>query len=342
MPLTLYKRGKIYHYRGTLGGGASEVATTRLRGSTGTTQKDLASQYVNDIERQFWKGHRHGQAAVLTFAAAASEYRKMGRPDRFLESVEDYWKTTLVKDINNGRVRQGAMVLYPTQSNATRNRQFIVPTMAIINHAASMDLCPLIRVKRFPEVRKEKTPATWEWIKAFMAVANPHLGALACFMFLTGTRVSDALALEWGAVDLSTARVLVCQGKLGGEERLAHLPPALVVAMANIQSNREDSEKVFKYSSRHTARTQWEAAYKRASLPRLTFHTCRHGFATGMMHAGVDPITVAKLGGWKDAKHVFTTYGHAMADDTLANRLIDTPVEQSTIVTDDNSVKSAS
>ena len=321
MPLTIFKRGKVYHYRGSLGGGKSEVPTTRLRGSTGTSQKDLASQYINDLERQFWADHRYGKAAVLTFAAAASEYRKMGRPIRFLESVEDYWKTTLVKDINSGRVRQGAVVLYPTQSNATRNRQFIVPTMAIINHAASMNLCAFIRVKRFPEVRKEKTPATWEWIQAFMAAANPHLGALACFMFLTGTRISDALDLTWDDVDLPSARALVRQGKLGGEERLAHLPAALVAALGNIQSNREGDAKVFKYSTRHTARTQWEAAIARAKIARLTFHTCRHGFATGMMHAGVDPITVAKLGGWKDAKHVFSTYGHAMADDTLANRL---------------------
>ena len=40
-----------------------------------------------------------------------------------------------------------------------------------------------------------------------------------------------------------------------------------------------------------------------------------------MLHAGVDVITVAKLGGWKDAKHVFSTYGHAMQDETLADRI---------------------
>jgi integrase len=235
--------------------------------------------------------------------------------------VEDYWKSTLVRDINNGRVRQGAMALYPTQSNATRNRQFIVPTMAIINHAASMDLCLHLRVKRLPEIRKEKPFATWRWIQSFMAVANPHLGALACFMFLTATRVSDALMIRWDDVDLESGRAIIRQGKLGGDERLAHLPPELVVALTNIHSDREPGTAVFIYSTRHTARKQWDAAVKRAKISHLTFHTCRHGFATGMMHAGVDPITVAKLGGWKDARHVFATYGHALADDTLANRL---------------------
>ena len=40
-------------------------------------------------------------------------------------------------------------------------------------------------------------PATWAWVQSFMAVASPHLGALACFMFLTGARISEALAVTW-------------------------------------------------------------------------------------------------------------------------------------------------
>ena len=43
---------------------------------------------------------------------------------------------------------------------------------------------------------REKEPATWEWVQAFMAATEdpmrcPHLGALACFMFLTGARISE-------------------------------------------------------------------------------------------------------------------------------------------------------
>jgi len=145
------------------------------------------------------------------------------------------------------------------------------------------------------------------------------MGALACFMFLTGARISEALAVRWRDVDLSSARANIKQGKLGGEERRAHLPPVLVAAMANIPSNREPGGKVFGYSSRSTAKPIWFAVIRRAEIKLLSFHACRHGFATAMLHAGVDPITVAKLGGWKDAKHVFSTYGHAMEDDTLAN-----------------------
>jgi len=56
----------------------------------------------------------------------------------------------------------------------------------------------------------------------------------------------------------------------------------------------------------------------------LTFHSCRHGFATGLLRAGVDVVTVAKLGGWKSPAHVFQTYGHANDDVTQTEKLFGT------------------
>ena len=320
MPLKLYRRddGDIWHYRGT-------VAGRRLRGSTGSAKKEVADRYVSEIESRQWKGHFDGPEAVLTFAQASIMYRDSEKATRFLDKVEDYWKNTIVKDITGGGVRKGAMVTYTGVSGATRNRQFIVPTMAVINHTASLDMCRNLKVDRFPVVTKEKVPATWEWVQAFMAVASPHLGALAAFMFLTGARISEALDLRWSDVDLAARRALIRQTKIGAERR-PHLPPVLVAAMANIESNREPDAKVFKYSTRDTAKPLWRAAAKRAKITPLSYHACRHGFATALLHRRIDPITVAKLGGWKSAQHVFQTYGHAMEDDTLADLITDTPV----------------
>lgn len=322
MPLKLYRRNEIWHYRGT-------VAGRRIRGSTQTANKDRAKQIASAREEREWKSSHYGPETVVTFADAAMLYRKAEKPTRFLETIEDYWKDTPVKQITSEAVRQSAIVLCPKAKGATRNRNVIVPTQAIINHAARLELCRHLKVTRFPVVAKKKEPATWEWIQAFMAEASPHMGALACFMFLTGARISDAIDVLWSDVDLQARRATIRQGKLGGEERQAHLPPALVVAIANIPSNREPSAKVFQYSSRDTAKPIWFAVIRRAKIKRLTYHSCRHGFATAMLHAGIDPITTAKLGGWKDAKHVFATYGHAMEDDTLADRISGTPVAQS-------------
>jgi integrase len=311
MSLTIYKRGAIWHYRGT-------VAGRRLRGSTLTADEEIARQVASGVENRAWKGHLYGPEAVLTFAQAAILYRQAQKPTRFLARIEDYWRDTLVRDITPGAIRQSAIALFPSVSGATRNRQVIVPTQAIINHAAEMELCRSVKVKRFPVETKSKEPATWEWVEAFMSCANPHLGALACFMFLTGARVTEALNVRWQDVDLTAGRALIRQTKIGAERR-AHLPGPLVAAIANIEG--EKIGKVFRYSSRMTAKIQWNAAIKRAGIKHLSFHACRHGFATALLRSGVDPITVAKLGGWKDARHVFTTYGHAAAEDTQADRI---------------------
>lgn len=313
MPLKLHRRGEIWHYRGT-------VAGRLIRGSAKTADKAIAQRIAAERETREWKGSLDGPESVLTFAQAAMMYRAANKPTRFLDAIEDYWKDTTVKSINSGAVRKAALALLPRAKGATRNRQVIVPTQAIINHAAEQDFCRPLRVTRYPVEKVEKEPATWEWVQAFMGVASPHLGALACFMFLTGARVSEALAVTWGDVDLSKRRVLVRQTKIGAERR-PHLPPALVVALANIDGARTPDASVFGYSSAHTAKWPWRAAIKRAGVKRLTFHACRHGFATAMLHSGVDPVTVAKLGGWKSTAHLFATYGHAMSDDTLADRI---------------------
>lgn len=323
MPLTLYKRGKIWHCRGL-------VAGVRVRRSLRVEKKDDAQREANRIESLVLKGRYDGPGAILTFADAAAHYRKLGKVPRYLEKIEDYWKDTMVRDITRGKVREAAIVLYPKASGATRNRSVIVPTLAVINHCADLELCPPLRVKWFPVVKaKAKEPATWEWGQAFMRHSSPHLGALACFMLLTGARVSEALSVTWADMDLQKSRVTITMGKLDGETREAHMPPALVAAIANIPSNRQPEATVFQYSSQHTAKYPWAAAAKRAGIAPLTFHSCRHGFATALLHKGVDVVTIAKLGGWKSPEHVFKTYGHANKDDTLANRISDTPTTRS-------------
>jgi integrase len=319
MPLKLKKRGDIWHYTGT-------VAGRRLRGSTKTAQKTEAQRIANEVEGRELQGRRD-PGSVLTFAQAAIEYRKVKGAPRYLEEVEDYWRDTPVKDITRGAVKRAAIEMLPGQKGAYRNRAVIVPTQAVINHAASLDLCSPLKVDRFPEAKNTKEPATWEWVEAFMAHSSPHLGGLCCFMFMTGARISEALGVRWCDVDLGAATAEIVMGKIGGEKRTAHLPPELVAAIANIERG-EPEDTVFFYSTYGSCKDPWEVAIRRAGIKRLTPHCCRHGFATGMLHAGVDIITVARMGGWRDPAQLFRTYGHARTDRTITNVLSGKPQAQ--------------
>lgn len=322
MPLKIYRRGKVWHYRGTVAGG-------RLRGSCQTTDQAKAARKASQIEEREWKRDTDGPEAVLTFAQAASSYRASGKPTRFLDRIEDHWKDSLVKDIKPGSIRQMALELYPNAANATRNRQAIVPCQAIINYSAENELCPYIKVKRFKTEKKIKPPFTLEWVDTFCEHAtNDYIAALALFMFATGARISEALAIEWEHVDLQRRTALIPKSKIG-EQRLVNLPPRVVVAIGNLTQVR--GRPVFFYRKRGDCMRQWDNTIEAAKLKRMTPHSGRHGFATTILRNKVDPKTGAWLGGWKNIRHFMETYAHAIEDITQNDVIFDPKVTQPTI-----------
>ena len=321
MPVKVFKRGAVYHYRGT-------VAGRRLRGSTGTADKARAERIEATKETEQWKCHLDGPAAVLTFAKASILYRAAGKQAKYLDKIEDYWKDTLVKDIKVGAIKQMAIDIYPDASPQTRNRQAITPCQAIINHCAELDMCAPIRVKRFEYEEKIKAPIMIDWIDAFAANARPVIKALALQMFATAERINEAMRSEWKDYDFEARTVLVRDTK-NKKERLAHIPDRLLVALANL--SRDD--RPFPYSE-SSLRRFWDEDVERTAravpgFKRHTFHSCRHGFATTMLRdKRIDPKTAAWLGGWDDITLFMKTYAHAIKDATLTDDIFDTPVTQ--------------
>lgn len=316
MPLTLFRRGGIWHYRGTIGPTGNR---RRLGGSCKTSNKDIAARQIAEIEKRYWDGHFNGPEAILTFAKAAQIYRAAGKADRFLDPVEAYLGPKLVKDITESTIQLMAKELFPNCSGASLNRLAVVPTMAVINHAARSKLCSRLMMERFKAETKVKEPATLEWVKAFCAEASPHLGAWVLFMYLTGARPEEGISLQWEDVDLQAQTALIRESKMG-KERVAHLPTPLVVALANLE--RFNGRGVFVYAHPNNAIHAWKGVIKRAGIKRLTPHCCRHGFATGLLRRGVDVVTVAWLGGWKSAAQVLKTYGHANKNPKLTDLLV--------------------
>lgn len=158
------------------------------------------------------------------------------------------------------------------------------------------------------------------------AAKKPNLAALACFLYLTGARITQALRVQWEDVDFRSAKVLIRATGKGDDDRYAHMPSKLILALANIPGERNGP--VFGFKSRGNCRTQWNGAIRRAGIKKLSYHSCRHGFATGLLDQGVSPITVAKRGGWKSARHVFETYGHDVASERVTDILTGTKSTQ--------------
>ena len=314
MPLKIYRRKEslVWQYRGTLAG-------NRLRGSTGASDKETAQRIASEIENKFWKRGLDSKEKGLTWPKAVTLYLVAEKSSRYLVPLSKYWGDAMIKDMNAGSIRQAAMEIYPSAKNSTRNRQAIVPTLAIINHCAELNLCPPMRMKRFKVETKIKKPVTLEWINAFSVAADRHdIAVLARFMFGTGARISEALGVRWDDIDFRKHTLLIRQTKLGNE-RQAHLPMELFFSLANLPRDREPFAIAYA-----TARDAWARTTKAAGIEPLTFHSCRHGFATSLHDKGVGVKTIAKAGGWKSAQHLFNTYLHADEDPTVTDKLFET------------------
>ena len=323
MPLKLYRRkgSNAWHYRGT-------VAGDRLRGSTRTADKGIAARIATEVEHQHHKRRLDGPQEVLTFPQAVTLYLQAHAPTkrsaRYIQRIEDHWKDAKVKDMTPGAIRQSAIDIHPNDSGATRNRQVITPTQAIINHCADLELCAPIRIKRFKFTEKIKKPVTLEWLNALCDHARPVIKALVLDMFATACRFNEVHRHEWKDFDFKARTILIRDTKTG-KERLAHMPQPLLVALANLPRDR----KPF-YWSESSLRRFWDEDLAKTAeafpgFDRLTFHSCRHGFATKMLRDGTDPKTAAWLGGWDDIGLFMKTYAHAIQDPTLTEGIFGTP-----------------
>ena len=227
-----------------------------------------------------------------------------------------------------GAIRQSAIDIYPDAGWATRNRQVITPTQAVINHCAELELCPSVRIKRFKFEKKIKKPVTLEWLDRFCAYADEQMAALAVFMFATGCRISEARRLEWADIDFQQRTILVRKTK-NKKERLPHMPQRLLIALANLPRD------VAPFGNpESTLRRAWDSVIEKIAQTsfggfyRLTFHSCRHGFATKLLRDGIDPKTAAALGGWDSVSLFLETYAHAMENARVTDKLFDTELTQ--------------
>lgn len=305
--LKLKPRDGIWYAIGT-------VAGKRIRESLGTREKGTAEELRAQLEARLWKRHTYGEAAVRNFEEAALSYLQQGGEGRYVPRVLKYFKGRAVGSINPGEIRAASLELYPHGSPATRNRQAIIPTRAIINHAHSLGWCGAVKVKQFevPKSRKHR-PVDRAWIDAFMAEADrsglPYLSACVLFMHQTGARVSEAIRLLGEHVNLGE-RVAVLERTKTDEWHPRYLSAELVLRIGALGLRK--GERVFRYTDFRAVNRRMKAVCKRAGVDARSTHSAgRHSFATNTLDAGAKIKDAMDAGGWKSAKLFMETYVHS-------------------------------
>ncbi|RNC98268.1 site-specific integrase [Lysinibacillus halotolerans] len=165
---------------------------------------------------------------------------------------------------------------------------------------------------------------------------------LIYFLFHTGLRIGEALALTWDDINFEHAQVSVdktCRYKDKGKEvvitstkttsseRIIEIDIDTLEVLKEYKKNQQDMYSKFNYYKKpendlifHTPtgeywranviREQFKVFCKRAGIPELSPHACRHSHAVHLLEAGADIKYISERLGHKSVETTYDTYTH--------------------------------
>jgi integrase len=277
----------------------------RVRRSLNTQDARIAEQKRAALETRLWRIEAFGVEAVITFAEAALSYLDAGGEDRYILTVSEKLGQLPLREITPELIRAAATEVYPKAAGATKNRQFITPARAVINHAHGRGWCSMIKVVGFKVKKPKRVAVDHDYLEAL----RPHLPlrayALMLFLQQTGRRVSDAIELE--PHNVQPDRVYIAETK-NGEEAYAFLSKEMQGLIARLKPRHG---RVFGYVGRSSLYPTLRRACAKAGVEYLGTHQVgRHSFATHLRQGGFTEKEVAEAGGWKTTRMVSEIYEH--------------------------------
>jgi integrase len=137
----------------------------------------------------------------------------------------------------------------------------------------------------------------------------------------TGLRRGELLSLEWSRVDFDQRALRVINAKSSAGNRIIPMNATVHTLLSDLlkkttsplvfPSNRKPGEKLL------DVKKGFKKAVQLAGIPHFRFHDMRHTFATRLVRAGVDIVSVQHLLG--HSKITMTArYAHSLADAKIA------------------------
>lgn len=317
--LKLVKRPKSPYWiiRGTLNG-------RRVEETTGQTSRPEAEKLRIAREREELNRRILGDAAALTFAVAAVNYleakpRATRQEAAVLALADHFGDNRLTSSIDATAIAGAVLKLAgPGASPAKVNRWVRGPLSAVLKHSG---VAGEIAREREPQARiRWITEAEARRLLASCVKWQKHLKPLLTFLLFTGARSGEALALQWGDVDLSTRSVTFrAETTKARKSRTIPLPGPAFDALATLGHR---TGAVFRNIKGHAytrsdsgnpIASAFASICKRAGISNFTPHDLRHTWATWHYRANRDLIALQQLGGWASLDMV-QKYAHVDAD----------------------------
>ena len=228
-----------------------------------------------------------------------------------------------------------------TKATANRYRDLLSGMFKRAIRDGHLTMNPVKTVSKFRENNERVTYLTADEEKAVLAALPPVYRPHFLISIHTGLRWSEQLSLRWIDIDLLAGFITVPRSKHGRSRRVPinSIARSVLLDLGSSRQRPDDpTEPVFTLRPRE-AKVFFPAALQRAAkalkegdieaphLDGYTWHGNRHTFASRLAMAGVDPLTIKEVGGWRTLamvqRYAHLAPGHLHA---AVERLVKQPI----------------
>ena len=318
--LTIRKRGQVYYVRGTVRVGKETFDVKEQ--STGFTRLSEAKEYASKLEaeiREHALNPNADRTKKTTFDDCLTVYlnKKRLRPSEIskIEYLVNYFEGVAVSDIKQAwnkfcSLKQGLSTASINRHAATLN--------SILNFAKTeLNINPE-KIKIIPVKNEVVFMLTDKARPLLLECYSNHARPIFTVFAYQGLREQENLQLQWEDVDFKRALLFIRRSK-NGEARQIPMHKKTWIALARqwIKQGKPTTGHVWLNNKRKPytdtrkigcggspIRKAHINALRRLKEKygisvKMRCHDWRHDFASRMVMAGVDLLTIQKIGGWK-------------------------------------------
>jgi len=169
---------------------------------------------------------------------------------------------------------------------------------------------PFRSVKLLSQAKQARKPnyLTTEQVNTLIeGIIDPHFKRLVCFYLWTGCRRTEALELKWSDIDWQHGVLYLGQASSKTKIRRSFpIGDKIKILLEELKGDKGESDMVFWRFSKvvsNISNMLKRIRERTEGLPEtLTTHSLRHTFASHLVMAGVDIMTVASLLGHTSSK----------------------------------------
>ncbi len=325
--LSIRRRGKngTFYIRGSVALGDKCITVKEF--SSGTCDADAASHLKAEYESQLRKELMFGSSAKLVNAvisAAFESYLTKSPPPCGADILRVGKMNNVIGDMPMSKLHD-AWQYYRTHcllnhEPGGQDRYRGTLQAAVNVHRKMLNLEP-IKLESIKFKNQRIRYLSLEERDRLIASYAPHARPIAVMLAYHGPRIQTALQIRWGAmgVDMDSRSILFEHSKTETLQRVPmHDRVYEVLLPLWLQSGRKTGQHVLLNSKGHPyqdtrlaaipggnpIKSVHKTACKKAGIKDFTVHDWRHHWASHCVMAGIDLLTIQKMGGWKSLRMV--------------------------------------